>query len=43
VISGRSSKSTLRVRLLEENLTKTKPGYEDYVARTNAFFPWFRD
>ena len=29
------------VRLLEVRLAKTKPGYEDYLARTNAFFPWF--
>jgi steroid 5-alpha reductase family enzyme len=29
------------VSLLERNLTKTKPRYQDYVARTNAFFPWF--
>jgi len=26
---------------LERTLTKTKPGYEEYMARTNAFFPWF--
>lgn len=29
------------VAMLERGLKKTKPGYEDYVARTNAFFPWF--
>ena len=29
------------VSLLERNLTKTKPQYQDYVARTNAFIPWF--
>ena len=29
------------VTLLENTLTKTKPGYEEYMARTNAFFPWF--
>lgn len=28
------------VTLLEKNLNK-KPGYAAYVARTNAFFPWF--
>lgn len=28
------------VTLLEKNLKK-KPGYESYVRRTNAFFPWF--
>jgi steroid 5-alpha reductase family enzyme len=27
------------VTLLDKALTKTKPGYADYVARTNAFFP----
>ncbi len=27
------------VTLLEKSLTKTKPQYADYVARTNAFFP----
>jgi steroid 5-alpha reductase family enzyme len=29
------------VALLEKDLKKSKPGYEDYVANTNAFFPWF--
>ena len=29
------------VALLEKTLAKTKPGYEAYVSRTNAFFPWF--
>ena len=29
------------VALIEKTLAKTKPGYEAYVARTNAFFPWF--
>lgn len=29
------------VAMLERTLTQTKPGYEDYTARTNAFFPWF--
>lgn len=28
------------VAMLERTLAKTKPGYEDYIARTNAFFPW---
>lgn len=28
------------VALLERTLVKTKPQYEDYVARTSAFFPW---
>lgn len=28
------------VALLEKTLMKTKPEYRDYVARTNAFFPW---
>jgi steroid 5-alpha reductase family enzyme len=29
------------VALLEKTLTKTKPQYEAYVRRTNAFLPWF--
>ncbi len=29
------------VTLLEKSLKDTKPGYRDYVRRTNAFFPWF--
>ncbi len=29
------------VALLERSLTQTKPGYTDYVRRTNAFLPWF--
>ncbi len=29
------------VALLERTLAQTKPGYEDYVRRTNAFIPWF--
>lgn len=29
------------VALLEERLARTKPGYRDYVARTNAFLPWW--
>jgi len=28
------------VTLLERSLKQNRPGYEDYVARTNAFFPW---
>jgi steroid 5-alpha reductase family enzyme len=28
------------VALLERGLTKSKPGYEDYVRRTSAFIPW---
>ncbi len=28
------------VALLEKGLSKSKPGYEDYVARTSAFIPW---
>ncbi len=27
------------VALLEQNLKKTKPGYADYIASTNSFFP----
>lgn len=29
------------VTLLEEGLRASKPGYQDYIARTPAFFPWF--
>lgn len=29
------------VALLERRLTEVKPGYADYVARTNAFLPWW--
>ncbi len=29
------------VELLEKSLKNAKPGYEDYIRRTNAFFPWF--
>ena len=29
------------VTLLEQSLTRSKPGYRDYIARTPAFFPWF--
>lgn len=29
------------VALLEKSLKKNKPGYETYIANTNAFFPWF--
>ncbi len=28
-------------KLLEENLTKTKPGYKEYIERTSGFIPWF--
>lgn len=28
------------VVMLERTLTKTKPGYEEYISRTNEFFPW---
>jgi steroid 5-alpha reductase family enzyme len=28
------------VTLLEKRLEEVKPGYRDYVERTNAFFPW---
>lgn len=28
------------VTLLERSLAATKPGYEEYVRRTSAFFPW---
>ena len=29
------------VSLLEKSLKQTKPGYEEYVRKTPAFFPWF--
>jgi steroid 5-alpha reductase family enzyme len=29
------------VTLLESSLKETKPGYAEYVQKTNAFFPWF--
>lgn len=29
------------VPLLERSLKKRRPEYEDYIRRTNAFFPWF--
>jgi len=29
------------VALLEKRLQEVKPAYRDYVARTNAFLPWF--
>lgn len=29
------------VAMLERTLATTKPGYEEYMARTSAFFPWF--
>ncbi len=29
------------VSMLEKTLKNTKPGYKEYIARTNAFFPWF--
>ena len=29
------------VTLLEKTLKNTKPGYQEYVERTNAFIPWF--
>lgn len=29
------------VSLLEKTLTKTKPGYDEYIRKTPAFFPWF--
>lgn len=30
------------VTLLERNLRESKPGYREYIERTNAFFPWRR-
>ena len=29
------------IPLTEGNLVKTRPGYQDYIIRTNAFIPWF--
>ena len=29
------------VTLLERDLSKSKPGYEEYVRRTSGFIPWF--
>lgn len=29
------------VKLLEKTLSKSKPGFEDYMRNTPAFFPWF--
>lgn len=29
------------VALLEKGLKESRPGYQDYVERTSAFFPWF--
>ena len=29
------------VALMERTIVETRPGYRDYIRRTNAFFPWF--
>jgi steroid 5-alpha reductase family enzyme len=29
------------IPLTEKTITSTRPGYQEYVRRTNAFFPWF--
>jgi steroid 5-alpha reductase family enzyme len=29
------------VTLMEKAIVHTRPGYSDYIARTNTFFPWF--
>lgn len=29
------------VTLLEQDLRRTRPGYQDYVGRTSTFTPWF--
>jgi steroid 5-alpha reductase family enzyme len=29
------------VALLEKDIAERRPGYREYVRRTNAFFPWF--
>jgi len=31
------------VALLEKKLKVSKPGYQDYIRKTSAFFPWFPD
>ena len=28
------------VTMLERTITKRRPGYADYIARTSTFFPW---
>jgi steroid 5-alpha reductase family enzyme len=28
------------VAMLERSIVKRRPGYEEYIARTNSFFPW---
>ena len=30
-----------KYKSLEKTLKTNKPGYQDYIKRTNAFFPWF--
>jgi steroid 5-alpha reductase family enzyme len=29
------------IPLTEKTIKKSRPGYGEYVKRTNAFFPWF--
>jgi steroid 5-alpha reductase family enzyme len=29
------------IPLTEKTTASTRPGYREYVERTNAFFPWF--
>jgi steroid 5-alpha reductase family enzyme len=29
------------IPITEKSIARTRPGYADYVRRTNAFFPWF--
>lgn len=29
------------IPITEKNIARTRPGYAEYVRRTNAFFPWF--
>ena len=29
------------VALMERTIVDTRPGYREYIQRTNAFIPWF--
>lgn len=29
------------ITLMEKSITDSRPGYREYIRRTNAFFPWF--
>jgi steroid 5-alpha reductase family enzyme len=30
------------VTLMEKTIVHTRPGYSEYIAKTNAFLPWFQ-